>query len=96
MQKQAEIRTSLLHSFIIDNIYGLYYLWFYQVGWTRTARSSDKNASFTQHVRSLVATVAALWENVVDTDIIRLDTSRFDIGTSLAAVSADLLFLRLA
>ncbi len=43
-----------------------------------------------------MAAVAALWENVVDTDIIRLDTSRFDIATGLAAVSADLLFLRLA
>ena len=33
-----------------------------------------------------MAAVAALWENVVDTDIIRLDTSRFDIATSLAGV----------
>ena len=32
-----------------------------------------------------MAAVAALWENVVDTDIIRLDASRFDIATSLAA-----------
>ena len=40
------------------------------------------------------AAVAAPWENVLD--IIRLDASRFDIATSLAVVSADLLFLRLA
>ena len=40
--------------------------------------------------------MAAPWENTVDTDIIRLDSSRFDIATNLAAVSAILLFLRLA
>ncbi len=33
--------------------------------------------------------------NVVVTDIIRLDASRFDIATSLAAVLTDLLLLQL-
>ena len=37
-----------------------------------------------------MAAVAASWENVVDTDIIRLDSSRYDIATSIAAASADL------
>ena len=40
--------------------------------------------------------MAAPQENAVDTDLIRLDASRFDIATSLAAISASLLFLRLA